>query len=248
MQTGQSISVLTTGPRTSLYKGRPCLCLHVVVVMSSVILFDLETTGLPSREGLRFGEYHAHTDPSKYSEARIVQICYMVCDDELNTVSTHDAIIDSCGEFRIPNARIHGITDERSAAEGEDFGEVFGRFAEALRGASTIVAHNADFDVNVLKAELFRRGMLDLLAELGSKRVVCTMKACKGVVKALNVYMRPKFPTLRELYEFATDKPMLNAHDARHDVLNLHEAIKSLHDRHLVAALAREIRLTPGDV
>lgn len=199
----------------------------------SVIIFDLETTGLPSRVGLRFGEYHVHTDSSKYDDARIVQISYMVCDADLNSLSLHGSIIDSHGEFKITNASIHGITDERSAAEGEEFDEVMERFGDSLREASTLVAHNADFDVNVLKAELFRRGKLELLAELDTKHIVCTMKACKGVVKALNAYMRPKFPTLRELYEFATDKLLLHAHDANHDVLNLHEAIKSLYDRRL---------------
>lgn len=203
----------------------------------SVVIFDLETTGLPSRVGLRFGEYHVHTDSAKYDEARIVQISYMICDSELNSLSMHGAIIDSRGQFKITNASIHGITDERSSSEGEAFDTVMLRFGEAVKGASTLVAHNADFDVNVLKAELFRRGEHELLEAVSGKRVLCTMKACKVIVRALNAYLRPKFPTLRELYEFAIDKPMMNAHDAVHDVLNLHEAIKSLRDRDLVPEL-----------
>lgn len=219
-------------------------CNRKLKMDGTVIIFDLETTGLPSRDGLRFGQYHSHTDTSKYDDARIVQISYMVCDNDLNRMSMQDALINSHGKFKITNSSIHGITDERSQAEGEDFDAVIQRFRISLRGATTLMAHNADFDVNVLKAELFRRGNLDLLQEICTKRVVCTMKACKSVVKALNVYMRPKFPSLRELYEFATDKPMLNAHDAKYDVINLHEAIKSLFDRRL----ALEAELTPLSV
>lgn len=206
--------------------------------MATIIILDLETTGLPSRVGMRFGEYPRHTETSKYLDARIVQMSYMVCDADLNMLSMHDAIINSHGLFKITNSNIHGITDEMSLA-GEDFEAVILRFRVALRGSLVVVAHNAEFDINVLKAELFHRGDLELLDELSSKRVVCTMKSCKDIVKALNVYMRPKYPTLRELYEFATDKPMLKAHDAKYDVINLHEAIKSLFDRNL--ALTREL-------
>lgn len=199
----------------------------------SVILFDLETTGLPSRAGLRFGEYHAYTDTPKYNEARIVQISYMLCDCDLNMLSMHDYVINSCGLFTITNSHIHGITDEISRSSGEDFDDVMSRFEDALRGATTIVAHNADFDVNVLKAELHRRDKIAMLEELCKKRVVCTMKACKSVVNILNIYNRQKYPTLKELYEFATDKLMQNAHNSKYDVLNMHEAIKCLFDRQL---------------
>lgn len=199
----------------------------------SLILFDLETTGLPSRAGLQFGQYHPFSDTSKYNDARIVQISYMVCDNQLNTISMHDSVINSLGLFSIPNSHIHGITDETSMSTGEDFDDVLSRFEVALKGAQMIVAHNADFDMNVLKSELFRRGNIRLLDDLCSKTVICTMKACKAVCNVLNVYNRQKYPTLRELYEFAVDKTMEKAHDSKYDVINMHEAVKALYDRHL---------------
>lgn len=196
-------------------------------------MFDLETTGLPSREGLRFGEYHDYTDLSRYEQARVVQVSYMVCDEALEPISMHDAVIDSRGDFSITNSHIHGITDARSRETGEDFSTVMAGFERALRGATTLMAHNADFDVNVLKSELFRRTMTSTLDELCTKRVVCTMKACKAVVNAVNVYNRPKYPSLGELYTFATGLQMTGAHDARCDVQNMHEAVRSLRSRGL---------------
>lgn len=199
----------------------------------TVILFDLETTGLPSKVGLRFGESHPYTDTPKYDSARVVQISFMVCDDELNTLSLHDYIINSDNLFKITNSQFHGITDARSLLLGKSFDMVMSVFQEALSHADTVVAHNADFDVNVLKAELYRRGSHELVQQLESKEVVCTMKACKVVVNALNIYHRQKYPSLKELYEFATGKVMERAHDAKFDVMNMHEAVKALLDRQL---------------
>lgn len=200
----------------------------------SIIFFDLETTGLPSRVGLRFGEYPSYRELVKYESARVVQMSYMVCDESMNKVSMNDSIINSMGKFNITNSHIHGITNERSTETGEDFVNVMQAFNEALKGAVTLVAHNADFDVNVLKAEMFRQGTLDVLEEMGHKRVVCTMKMCKSVVNATNVYHRLKYPTLRELYEFSTKKCMEKAHDSNYDVINMHEAVKSLVDQNLI--------------
>lgn len=203
----------------------------------SVILFDLETTGLPCRAGVKFGEYHSYKETGKYEGARVVQISYMQCDPSLNMVALQDSVINSGGEFKIRNSHIHGITDAISEEEGENFDDVMNKFLEVLRSSDIVMAHNADFDVNVLKAELFRRGSIEVLEELSRKRVVCTMKLCKEVVNAKNVYQRLKYPTLKELYEFATHKQMKGAHDAKHDVVNMHEAVKSLLDRELIETL-----------
>lgn len=198
------------------------------------MFFDLETTGLPSKAGLKFGEYHEYTDIHKYDEARVVQLSYMVCDEHMNKVSASDSIINSGGLFRIRNSHIHGITEEMSMGVGEDFEVVMTGFASALRGVKMLIAHNADFDVNVLKAELVRQGMMHIVEEMSMKTVTCTMKTCKEVVNAQNAYRRQKYPTLKELYEFATEKHMQHAHDAKYDVQNMHEAVKSLFDRKLI--------------
>lgn len=200
-------------------------------VTGSVILFDLETTGLPNTKNprLKFGEYPPYTHTAKYDEARIVQIAYMVCDKDLNMLSIHQSIIHSRGKFKITNFSIHGITDEISVAEGKDLHLVLAEFMEVLADADTLVAHNAGFDVNVLKAELHRSGNNAMLEEVCRKQVVCTMKECTTVVDARNHWNgKLKVPNLGELYRYATQKPMQKAHNAEHDVRNMHEAIKIL--------------------
>lgn len=196
----------------------------------SIIMFDTETTGFPCKTGLKFGEYHPYTKSKMYDESRIVQMSYMLCDADLNCLSMHDFVINSHSEFDITNSHIHGITNEISQSNGQDFEHVMTNFYSALKMSNTLVAHNADFDMNVLKAELYRRGMEDVLAELCNKNVVCTMKSTMHIVGAKSMYNKVKYPTLGELYEFATKNRMEKAHDAKYDVMNMHKAIKMLHD------------------
>lgn len=202
----------------------------------SVILFDLETSGLPDIQNpkLKFGEFPLYTSTSKYDSARIVQIAYMVCDKDLNMLSIHQSIINSHGLFKINFSEIHHITDEVSTSHGRDLDLVLSEFMAVLTEADTLVAHNAAFDVNVLKAELHRSGNNVMLHELNRKQVVDTMQECMVVVNARRCWndqqvLKP--PKLAELYQFATAKVMQDAHDAEHDVRNMHEALKIMLDK-----------------
>ena len=55
-----------------------------------------------------------------------------------------------------------------------------------LKKVSHIVAHNAIFDMSILKSELFRLGLYSIIDELNTKQILCTMKHTKKIVKALN--------------------------------------------------------------
>jgi hypothetical protein len=55
------------------------------------------------------------------------------------------------------------------------------------------------------------------------------MKHTRNIVKIMTYY-GIKDPKLSELYKFATNKELSNAHDAKFDVIHLHEAIKKLFD------------------
>ena len=47
-------------------------------------------------------------------------------------------------------------------------------------------------------------------------------------MKAKNKYNRIKDPSLKELYKFAFNKELENAHNSKYDVINLHAAIKKI--------------------
>ncbi|MET7938084.1 3'-5' exonuclease [Streptomyces sp. NPDC005322] len=76
-------------------------------------------------------------------------------------------------EVAIPDdaVAVHGITNERAAAQGRPAREVVEEIAEALvvhwRAGAPVVAYNAAFDLSLLAAELDRHGLRPLSERLG---------------------------------------------------------------------------------
>jgi DNA polymerase III epsilon subunit-like protein len=191
--------------------------------MLTILIVDVETSGLPSSRNANY------KDLDKYKNARIVQISYMICDAAtLETISIVDNVIKADG-FNITNSQFHWVTDEISQEQGIPFEDAANELAGYLPDVTHILAHNADFDINIIKSELFRRPELQhIIEELNKKSVVCTMKSTMAMVKARNKY-GIKFPSLAELYSHVFKGQTLeNAHNAKYDVIYLHKAIKQL--------------------
>jgi hypothetical protein len=192
------------------------------------LIIDVETTGLPDCSGLGFGKYPPIENLDKYDSSRIVQISIMICNERFEELELKDFIIKADG-FSIDNSGFHGITNEISEKEGKHFKEIAEILLECLSKGSYVIAHNAKFDVNVIKSELFRLGLNSIIEELDSKKILCTMEHTKSIVKATNKY-GIKYPSLAELYKFACKKDIENAHNSKYDVINLHEICKNLYE------------------
>jgi DNA polymerase III epsilon subunit-like protein len=205
------------------------------------LFLDVETTGLPDNKGLPYGKYPLCNLLDKYENARIVQICVMLCNEKFEEIVTKDYIIKA--DFDIPNSAFHNITNEISQTKGISFPIVMKEITELLKQASHIFAHNSDFDINVLKSELHRAGLDDIIRKIDNRRVICTMNHTRNIVKIMNYY-GIKDPKLSELYKFATNKELSNAHNAKYDVIHLHEAIKKLYDDN---KLIFPLELTKGE-
>jgi DNA polymerase III epsilon subunit-like protein len=187
---------------------------------------DLETNSLPGK-GETYKEY----------TCRIVQISCMLCEgaQTLEEKLFEDIIIKSDG-FAIENSEFHNISLERSLAEGINFNVAVDRLFTLLRQAGSIIIHNADFDINVLKSELHRHGYDKHIEELEQMRIICTMKSTVQLVKAVGKTNRLKYPNLKEFYQFSTGKEAMHGHhNSKHDVLNLHEAVQSLVQQNLLS-------------
>jgi DNA polymerase III epsilon subunit-like protein len=196
------------------------------------MILDLETTGLPARAGLPFGVSPPYSIVHKYDTCRIVQMSYMLCDSVYENTTMRDFIVKPSG-FRIPNSTFHGITDEIAEERGVLFDEIIKQFVADLEHVGTIIAHNAEFDINVLKSELYRRGMHDTILLIETKKVICSMNTMKYTMNMKNAYgIKP--PSLEDLYLYATGKILTNAHNSKYDVINLHEALRSLYNRKIV--------------
>ena len=184
------------------------------------LILDVETTGFPR------SKIFTPEDVDKFP--RIVQLSMMLCNEQLERVEMFDFIINREGMFVIENSNIHGITDEISDTKGISFSSVLDIVSLCLNRVYYVIAHNASFDVPILQSELFRFNRIDLAELLGTKRVICTMNQTRLLVNAKNKIGRLKNPTLGELYNFALNKPMENAHNALYDVINLHEVVYHL--------------------
>lgn len=171
------------------------------------LFFDTETTGLP---------------PSSH----IVQLAALLTDDDGTTRGSCNFIIKPDG-YEIPEfvAKIHGITTEianRCGVPIKTAMSAFNNFAAQCQ-MGKIIAHNAQFDIRMIRTTYAREGVPSRLEGI---EVFCTMEAMKDKVKMPpTAKMRAagfnefKAPKLEEAYQFAFQKPLENAHDALFDVL-----------------------------
>lgn len=84
--------------------------------------------------------------------ARIVELGVVLLNAEFKEISRWSTLINP--EMRIPNAKIHGITDDMVAG-APLFREVCGEFFDLLDG-KILLAHNAPFDAGMLVNECDR--------------------------------------------------------------------------------------------
>ena len=158
------------------------------------LVFDTETTGL--------------------CRGRLVQIAWLLCDDDGQTVRRECFIVRPDGFAIPPDAvRIHGITTDRAIFSGIPLRAALEAFRQAAAESGTVVAHNLAFDSGVVAAECTRCGVANPLAVMPS---FCTMEASVGVCGL----RRPgglKWPTLTELHRTLFGSVYSGAHDAGND-------------------------------
>lgn len=156
------------------------------------LVFDTETTGLPQRTETKNGIIT--TWP------RLVQLGWIVLNTNYIPSSRASYLIAPDG-WCIPEevVRIHGITSERAAAEGVPIKRVLDHFDHDVRSCDYAVAHNFEFDYNVLNAEYHRYDRTNTLAKLSP---ICTMETARPIVciPATYGYRRPNLARLAEYY------------------------------------------------
>ena len=185
-----------------------------IYLPSRILFFDTETDGLPSDYC-----YSAHCAPDNWPH--IVQLAWIVTDDEGNELSSGNKIIRPEGFVIPPEATaIHGISQQRALAEGEPRQKVMKKFLRILSNTYLNVAHNLWFDANVIAADMNRCGMNDdILFSSG----FCTMEGTTELCRlpfATDVHPEAeyKWPKLTELHEFLFGNSFSGAHDAVNDV------------------------------
>lgn len=196
------------------------------------IVFDLETTGLPIMKNRN--EYYHYNMLEKYEGSRIVQIAYKFIDNDYNVLSEKDFLVKDVdlGD----SEQYHKIRKEDLEKFGKNFNEFMNEIVEDFTNASSLIAHNINFDLNVLSSELFRRGISQQhIQTIRSKILICSMIRLKNVINVQNSY-GIKYPSMTDLYKFAfgPEAFITNAHNAIGDTDALIRALKKIkHDMNI---------------
>ena len=179
------------------------------------ICIDTETTGLPKKRNASV------TDGGNWPFA--VQVSWMILEGD-KIIKTRDYIIKIEGDIPPESTKIHGITNEIMNEKGVPITSVLDELYDDCKTIQTMVAHNLNFDKNIILAELYRNKFFKAYNFFKHNKFieVCTMKAGKDICKIEKVgrFGRTynKWPTLCELYTTLFNTTPENLHNSLVDM------------------------------
>jgi len=215
-----------------------------------IIVFDTETSGLPKSRTITPNTVHLWPF--------IVQFSYIIFDTDTNAIlKSYDEIVKvkPYNVISKDSIEFHGITQEISASKGINIDNVLAEFIGDIEYADMIVAHNVEFDLNMIRVELLRleqsviaKGDMDLRminVELRMDRIIqtktfyCTMRESVDLCKIEKENSRGKyykFPTLTELHKHLFEVEPKHLHNSFHDILcTIRCFIKMKYNKDIVA-------------
>lgn len=185
-------------------------------------LFDTETTGLPKDRYIP-----AISRPGNWPD--IVSISWMVFEEQ-RLVSSHSYIIEP-RNWTVPkeSTAIHGITDSSARRNGIALDFALEHLYTDLSECDVIVAHNLDFDKNVVDAawvwHVCPQKGISRKTPFGWPTIeICTADSGKEMCRIpfADNPNRFRFPKLTELYQHLLKRPVpYQAHSSLHDTLAL---------------------------
>lgn len=181
-----------------------------------LLIFDTETTGLPK------SRQPASLEPNIWPH--IVSISWVILNNDV--IEKQRSYIIKPINWEIPDevVKIHGINTEKALTEGKELSLVIGEFlAESY---DVLVAHNLEFDLNVLYNAI--KWDLDLPFSAIKKRMFCTMELSRDICNMKTTFGRNKAPKLKELYQYTFNRLPAEErlHNSLYDVLILTEIIQ----------------------
>jgi len=195
-----------------------------------ILILDTETTGLVPKGVRQVNMNTVNMYPY------IIQFSYLICDNgEIEKTVNHIIRLPKEIVMNEKNMSIHKITNEMSQEQGSDIKTVLLEFGEDLKNnINLIVAHNTEFDWNVIKAEYLRViknnidtnspvefwNVLDSMT-LMSRNLYCTMKEsvsiCKLTTTSKDGSEFEKWPKLEELHKCLFGVVPINLHNSLND-------------------------------
>jgi len=121
--------------------------------MAREIVFDTETTGMDPADG-----------------HRLVEVGCIELENHMPTGNTYHVYINPERDVPAEVVAVHGLDNKRLQNE-PTFGEVVGDFLDFIGTDSRLIAHNAEFDMRFVNAELKKFGF----PSIDPRRVIDTL-------------------------------------------------------------------------
>lgn len=186
------------------------------------LIFDTETSGLPSRS------HSSHyTNLDQYSTCRLLSISWIILNNSNDIVlkNTYYIIPDNF-DISTKSIEIHGLTKDILTEKGITIHNFVHHLNTILNtyNITHLIAHNINFDINVIKSELHRYAYLNTLDKINNKSLFCTMINSKKQIGL------SKWPKLAEAYRHYYNDEITNAHDAEFDTLYCYKVFLKLYE------------------
>lgn len=184
------------------------------------LFFDTETTGLPKDWKAKV------TDVDNWP--RITQLAIVVTDEKFQVQHEFSELVKPDG-WSIPKEKFfidNNMSNERNEKYGHPIKKTLNSFITLLGGCQYVVAHNLNFDLKVISAEMIRAGV---------KTPHKTTKIC-SMLSTRDYCGLPgnKWPKLEELHQKIFGVTFDGAHDALADVRATVRCVKYLKNNGLV--------------
>jgi len=172
------------------------------------LFFDTETTGFLSKS----------LGPNDPKQARICQLAAILSSED-GTETTRMNVLIKPTNWVISEqlTKIHGISHQMAVENGIPILDALAQFESMLRGSSVLVAHNFNFDRDMIALEHKANDFLH--SEFNKKSTCCTMinstEICKIPKMRGSGY---KWPKLQEIHQHLFGCEFADAHDALADI------------------------------
>lgn len=179
--------------------------------MVKIIIFDTETTGLPKQR---------YIDPVAFKNnwPDLVSLSYKLYEFDGHTktlLKTFDKIVKPIG-WSIPDESVqfHQITEAIANEKGENLETVINEFIQDIKDVYMIVAHNLEFDRNVILNVAYWRLNNNIKNIWPTQAEFCTFEKYRN-----ELGRSTQRKNLNSLYVATFNKePPPNAHNSRRDV------------------------------
>ena len=167
-------------------------------------VIDTETTGLPAR-------YLTATtkNVSNWDGCRLLSIAVVEYNDAHEEQDFYYKLVKDPNGVSVTGTEIHGITQEMVDSDGVPLEDVFNFLQACHYFQPHLVAHNAAFDMNVIKSELIRHGMDHTFMD--EFNVTCSLKLARSIYKGSQCCK------LGSLYKRLCNSELEGAHNALAD-------------------------------